>query len=359
MRISERLKTRVAATKTGDAIIWTAAVIHTLAALSLLIILAFITPASAAEDLSCGGHDVLAELQDGNPEAYAAIKKSAEEIPNSDSIFWKIEKDGIPASYLLGTMHMSDPRVLDLPKGAQNAFGTADTLIIESDEILDPKVASAKLLAHPELTMFTDGKTINNYLTADEKALLEKELGNRGVPFLAISKMKPWMLSSFVALPACETARKQSGVPFLDQKLAMDAKAAGKKIVGLETMVEQLNAMASLSMDLHIKGLISTLKDPQRSKDLMETLIVLYDQGRPGWVEPLSNYLYPEDAEGFSMTEFDQKMVLDRNHRMADRALPVLSQGNVFMAVGALHLSGKEGLVELLRQVGFKLTPLQ
>ncbi|MCO6184898.1 TraB/GumN family protein [Rhizobium sp. L1K21] len=342
----------------SDLVLWTGAVIHTLAALSLLFILVFALPARAQEDISCGGHDLLAGLQEKDPEAYARIARQAADIPNSESIFWKVEKDGVPASYLFGTMHLSDPRVVDMPEGAHEAFEAADTLIVESDEILDQQKASAALLSQPQLTTFTDGKSITDYLTPEERKLLEADLKGRGVPLFAVSKMKPWLLSSFVSMPVCEAARKASGRPFLDQKLVMEAAASGKKIVGLETLAEQLEIMASLPMDMHIKGLMSAIKDPQLTRDGMETLITLYDQGKAAWLEPVSKYLYPEDDDGFSMAEFEQKMVITRNHHMAERAADTLAKGNAFMAVGALHLSGKEGLVQLLRDEGFTLTPL-
>ena len=61
-----------------------------------------------------------------------------------------------------------------------------------------------------------------------------------------------------------------------------------------------------------------------------------------------------EDADAYS--DFEQRIIIDRNHRMAERALPILADGNAFIAVGALHLPGKEGLVELFRQAGFTVT---
>ncbi len=353
-----KAETKTAITRASDVVLWAGAILHTLLALSLLLILAFISPAHAEEDLSCGGRNLLTNLQTDNPKAYAKIAAEAEAIPNSTGLFWKVEKDGAASSYLFGTMHLSDPRVIDLPAGAAEAFAKADTLIVESDEVLDPQKAGIALLAQPELTMFTDGKSISDFLDPRQKEELETELKSRGVSYFAVSKMKPWMISSFVALPACELARKQAGSPFLDQKLALDAKAAGKKIVGLETMAEQLQIMSTLPMKSHIKGLVAMLEDPQRSKDAMETLIELYDQGKPGWVGPASEYLYPEDEAGFSMAEFEQKMVIARNHHMADRAAETLAKGNTFMAVGALHLPGEEGLVELLRAKGFTVSPL-
>ncbi len=342
----------------GNAGLWLIAGLHTLAALSLIFVLGWISPAKAAEDLSCGGKNILADLKKEDPKGFAEIEKETAKLKNGESIFWKIEKPGIAPSYLLGTIHLSDPRVINLPTEAAQDFKAANAVIVESDEIADKNAASMKLLARPDLSMFTDSTTINDFLNADQKALLEKQLAERGIPLAAVIKMKPWVLSTFVALPTCELARKGAGADFLDEKLTKDAIAAGKKVVGLETLTEQLEAMASVSMKTHVSGLIGVLKDPQRTKDLMETMIELYASGKPAMIGPLSDYVGKLDADSADMAEFEKKMITVRNHHMADRAEATLDKGNAFMAVGALHLPGDEGLVSLLQQKGFTVTPV-
>ena len=110
--------------------------------------------------------------------------------------------------------------------------------------------------------------------------------------------MKPWMLSALVALPVCEMARKAAGAPVLDVKLAKDAQAAGKKLEGLETVADQLHAMASLPMEFHLKGLVDTLKLGDRMDDVVETMISLYTQGDTGTFWPLFRAVLPERRRG-------------------------------------------------------------
>lgn len=342
----------------GNAGLWLVAGLHTLAAISLLLVLGWLSPVRAEEDVSCGGHNIIGSLKAEDPEGFAEVEAKTTALENGQSIFWKIEKPGVAPSWLLGTMHLSDPRVVHLSDQAAQDFNSANAVIVESDEIADKNAASAKLLARPDLSMFTDGKTIYDFLTPEQKSMLEKQLGERGIPLAAVAKMKPWVISTFVALPTCELARKAAGADFLDEKLTKEAITAGKKVVGLESLTEQLEAMASVSMQTHISGLIGVLKDPQRTKDLMETLIDLYATGRPAMIGPLSEYMSKMDADGADMAEFEKKMVTVRNHHMADRAEATLDKGNAFMAVGALHLPGPEGLVALLRERGFTLTPI-
>ncbi|MGV1753857.1 TraB/GumN family protein [Agrobacterium sp. CG674] len=345
----------------GDALLWLFASVHVVAIAVLVLTLLSLTEAHASEPaITCSGSDILADMQSKNPVAYDAIVAEANSVPNGKGTFWKIEKTGVEPSWLLGTMHISDPRVLAMPAGAQAAFDKAATVIVESDEITDEKQASAKLLAKPELMMFLDGKSITDLLPKDDVAKLEAGLKERGIPLNAVMKMKPWILSSFVALPACEFARKARGASFLDMKLANEALADGKELVGLETILEQIQALSDLPMAFHVQSLIDMLELGDRMEDVMATMIDLYLKGEIAMIMPMMKSIDDNVAKRQNEYDaFEQRVINDRNHVMADGATPHLEKGNVFMAVGALHLPGKVGVVELLRENGFTLTVVQ
>lgn len=334
-----------------------------LAAINVLVFLSFVTVAllassrARAEAVTCNGADMVAGLQKSDPAAYAAIEKEAAAVPNGKGLLWRLEKAGEKPSWLFGTMHMTDPRVVTLPSAAQNAFDGAGTVIIETTDVLDQGKMMAALAKEPELMMFTDGKTLDAFLSPDDVKALDKGLDARGIPPASVAKMKPWMLSAMVSLPACEMARKSEGKPVLDVNLAELAKAAGKDLKGLETAADQLRAMASLPMEQHVKGLIETLKLGDKINDVSETMIVLYQRGDIGMIWPLFRAALPDaakDEEGYAA--FEEAMITNRNKTMAERALPILAKGNVFMAVGALHLPGADGLVEDFRKAGYTVT---
>lgn len=332
-----------------------------LLALALLLTLAFAASARAEDDPACGGRDLVAMLEKSNPADYAKLKAEGEKIRNSGARFWKLEKPGQAPDWLLGTMHLSDPRVTELPEQAKAAFEASSVVVLESDEILDQQKAAAKMMARPDLMFFSGKESIADYITPDERKLLEDELSKRGMPFAAVSRMKPWLLTSMVALPSCELSRKAKGMAFLDMKLASDGLAAGKEVKGVETLAEQMDVVASLPMSFHVKSLIGTVRYPQYTTDMMETTLQLYLRGQIGLVFPAGAYFAPEkNADDFKDMElFEEKLITMRNHTMADRGEPILARGNVFMAVGALHLIGDEGLVELLRKKGYTATAVE
>ena len=326
----------------------------------LVLVLMAARPAAADDRLSCGATDLVAALEKSDPAAYAKLEKEGEETINSTARFWKVEKPGIKPDWLLGTMHVTDPRVTDLPEAAKAAYAAADAVILESDEILNEKGATAKLMTKPELMFFTGRQSLDDFLSPGQEKDLEDLLKARAIPFQSVIKMKPWIVTSMISLSPCELARKSGGAAFLDMKLARDAVAQGKEVIGLETMAEQIEAMASLPMDFHVRSLVAASRYPQYTADMMETTLGLYLAGKIGMIFPASVYFAPvKNSEDFAdMAVFEERLITRRNHVMAERAGPTLDQGNIFMAVGALHLMGKEGVVELLRGQGFTLTPI-
>lgn len=335
--------------------------------LALTFILIFIAQSNAQEAAngpSCEGSNILVELAETDPAMLEKIHAEAAEVPFGQSLLFKLEKQGQAASYLFGTMHMTDPRVVALPKSAQDAFDQTDIVAIESTEILDPAQAQITLMSKPELTMFTGSERLSDYLAEDDKKVLAEGLAERGLQLALIDRMKPWLLSGMLALPECEFARKQAGEAFLDLALAQSAKAQGKELIGLETLIEQFDAMASLPMKFHVQGLVDTIALGDTVDDVLETMIVLYTEGKIGTVWPMlraTSEQYgtstPEAIAGYA--QFEETMVNTRNLTMLQRSLPILEKGNAFIAVGALHLPGEKGLARLYQNAGYTVTPVK
>jgi uncharacterized protein YbaP (TraB family) len=337
-----------------------------LAAVNLLFLISFAfmltlaTGKARGEIPACTGIDMLAAIERDDPALLARIRTEAAATLNGDGLLWKLERAGQAPSFLFGTMHMTDPRVTSLTPAAEQAFESSRTVVIETTEILDPAKMLAGMMKNPELTMFTDGTTLMSLMSPEDADAVEKALDERGVPPATVAKMKPWMLTAMLALPACELARKAAGASVLDVKLAEDAKAAGKKLEGLETMADQLGAMASLPIDFHIRGLVDTLKLGDRADDMIETMIVLYQSGQTGMFWPLFRAVLPpggEDEAGYAA--FEETMVTARNRNMVAKAASILDEGDAFIAVGALHLPGPNGLVELLRKDGYTVSAIR
>lgn len=331
--------------------------------LILSFIIAFALAASQVEAQTatptnaCEGRNFIDQL---SAEKLNEALAEAALIPNGTGLFWKVEKAGTKPSYLYGTMHVTDPRVLNLSEPVTAAIDQADTVVIETLDLLDPKKAQAAVLKNPGLTMFTDGSTLTSSMSTEDAAYLEAELKSRGIAISLVAQFKPWMIMSLVAVSDCETARKSDGAQILDFQIIEQAKAAGKDIKGLESITEQLSAMASLPIEFQVRGLLESLRLGDLNKDVMETMISLYVDQEIGLITPaiktIAAELGQEDIDDESFGDFEAKIITERNHLMATRSEPILQKGNAFIAVGALHLPGEEGVIELLRERGYTVT---
>lgn len=316
-------------------------------------------PASAQQAADCGGENLLAAMERDDPALVASLRAEAAQTPNGKGLLWRIEAEGAAPSWLFGTMHMSDPRVVKLPEDARAAFDQARLVVIETTDILDEAKMTAALMRRPELMMFTGAETLSSLIAPEDRAMVREALSERGIPLASVEKMKPWIISALVSLPACEMARKQAGAKVLDQRLAEDAMAAGKELAGLETAESQLEAMASLPMSLHVAGLVETLKLGGRIEDVMETMVQLYLSGETALFWPFFRAVLPESDEDPGVyAMFQETMVSARNRGMLEHALPMIGKGGAFIAVGALHLPGPEGLVALLEAEGLTVEPM-
>lgn len=288
---------------------------------------------------------------------YAEMEALAAGVPNGEGKLFRIEKPGLLPSFLFGTMHMTDPRVLRLQPEAQSAFAASRRLVIESVDLLDEAKAYGAMLARPDLLNLPAGKTLRDYLTPAQRRRVEAKLAESGIPFQSVETLQPWFSSTALMIPACEAERAASGAKPLDMQLANDAAAAGKPVLGLESAAEQLEALASVSMDVQIATLVATLELKDRMPAIFETMTGLYLEGRIALLSPLSAAVMPlpaATARGYA--EFEARIVTRRNHLMAERLRPLLAEGDTFVAIGALHLPGREGLVELLKAEGFAVT---
>ena len=145
----------------------------------------------------------------------------------------------------------------------------------------------------------------------------------------------------------------------LDLQVAAEAQKHGIAIKGLETIEDQLSALAAIPDDQQIAMLKVGLKYIDRADDMTETLVQMYVKRQIGAAMPFQLALAAQTGTSPSAFDgFKKVLLIDRNAKMRNAALPLLEEGNAFIA-SALHLPGPAGLVALLRQSGYTVTPVE
>lgn len=317
----------------------------------------FLAPQALA---NCVGQDMLSELRTEDPSGVDAMFARAHAIPNPQGLFWKVEKPGGPSSYLFGTFHISEV-VDDVPDTVWQALDNARIAIFElSQEEQD--AMNARIATDPSFTMDFSAPPLLSSLTDGQRKTLEKALGTRGIPLEAANNMQPWLLASLLGFPACHLRAAAAGAQALDNVMAQRARDKGIQTEGLETYEDALASFSGLSRDLLIKVLVADDSLLTREEDIFRTNTALYLAGETAAINEISIWLAERLDLPFDPRAINERLMEDlldrRNSNWMGKLTRQANQGGAFIAVGALHLPGETGLIELLRAEGFKVTRL-
>jgi len=307
----------------------------------------------------CRGVNMLAETAEKDPSTYARIMEEAAKTENGNANLWKIEKEGVPASYLFGTVHLTDERVTTLPPAVRSALDESKTVALEVSDLSEAATASVIASSAP-LVMFTDGRRLDQLLSESEYEVVKSVIGRAGMPDSLAAMFRPWIVTMILSVSDCEREKVKNGVQVLDMRIAEYGKKRGVDVIGLETIPEQIQALAAVPEQQQLDMLRSSLKFADRSDDLMETLIQLYLERKITAALPFQIALAQQAGIGSeAFAGFQQKLIVERNIRMMNTAEPLLEKGHAFIAVGALHLPGERGLVDLMRRAGYTVTAVE
>ncbi len=308
-------------------------------------------PAQSATPPACGGRDIAAGL-----DLAAARAARSDELSDGQGLLWRVERDGLAPSYLFGTIHSTDDGAAAIARRAAEVAAKATIVATELGgpfDAVDRGALAAKLLA---AAIDRDDDTFQPDLVGAAGASVEANLAAHGVPKELAHHLRLWFLAASVEAPLCEQAREQAGLPEVDEIVAEAGVAAKIPVVGLETADEQLTALAAAPPALSAALLTTSARVPGLDDDAYATMVRLYRDGRPAEMIAVVDAL-PEltPAERAAERRSDDLLLIGRNQTMAERAAPLLAKGGAFVAVGALHLPGKGGLIARFRAMGYRV----
>jgi len=257
-------------------------------------------------------------------------------------LFWQLESPSGQVSYLFGTMHTDDNRVTNFSPSVIQALKNVDTFMLE---VADAPPAS--LLQLPQ-------GNLKQYLSETELEQVARLADMHVMPMEMVLRMKPWLLAVLFDLPKPQT-------PFA-QDLLLKAKAEelDKRVLGLESPQEHFGVMDNLTTEEQLQMLRAVLKRSQKQKENdFERLMKAYLAGDAGQVANMDDAMTQGVLPAALWQRMRVKLLDERNVLMAERSLEQAKQGRIFIAVGAAHLAGKDGLIQAFRQAGFRLTPLK
>ena len=267
--------------------------------------------------------------------------QSYSEVGNG--LLWRVHKPQHPVSYLFGTIHVDDKRVKQLNSTIKRRFDESKTLCLEilPDRETQVGIGLAMLLPEDQSLDEILGESLFNRLSL--------ELNRIGMSPLEAIRLKPWAAMIILSRP------ESTGGYALDEQLYHWGNHQYKKLCALESLQEQLSIFDELDHKDQISLLKDTLDNVSELKALNEELILAYLSGNLD--EIYRHSLEMEGGNSELAIRLRERLIDKRNSLMADRLQTVLDKGHAFIAVGALHLPGEKGLIQLLRNSGYIVTP--
>lgn len=260
-------------------------------------------------------------------------------------LLWEISKPGMATSYLFGTVHSEDPEVVQLAPPVQQAFDRSGSVILEIKMDMNAMIYSSTAM------LMTDGRTLSGVIGPSLYKKTAQAIQSRGIPELVLERMKPWAAAIILSVPPPKTGM------LLDLVLYQQAQEAGKQLHGLETIQEQLDIFDSMVESDQIQLLRDAVDNLDKIDRMNAEVLVLYKRRDLAGMLAL-NERYMKDGDPAVSRDLEQRLIIDRNRTMVERMQPHLQAGNAFVAVGALHLPGDQGLLGLLDRRGYTVKPV-
>lgn len=263
------------------------------------------------------------------------------------ALLWQITGPEVSGtSYLFGTMHMIDKDIYFFPRKLEKAFKRSDLLVTEITDISNSseELKDKMLLEEGDLfDMFTEEQADSIFMWAEAKMGV-KESGFRTL----FSKFKPIVIVQLAVQLNMKGDYESYELNF--EKLA---KENDIKQEGLETAEEQLAIFDGLTKEQSIAMVMESIKDDEATR-------TLHDSMNQAYIEQNIDGLYHliTDQQGV-LEALEKQLLTDRNNKWTPKIEEYLKTNNVFIAVGAGHLGGPEGVIRLLEKEGYTLTPIK
>ncbi len=269
--------------------------------------------------------------------------KESTEIENA--LLWEISGNGLSeSSYIYGTMHVGDKRILEYGDSVKAAIHSVDAVYGEVD-LTD---LAGQMAVMGDMLMPTN--TLKDLVSEEEYATISKVL--EGTPSaLMMDQIKPFFTMGSIAtmfLPA-------EDIQVIDMHFLEFGKKLGKETGGIETMKEQVAVVNSLTLQEQAEMLVEMCEEFDEQKVLFLKMYEAYLKQDLNQLTEIAE----SEMDDLSNSKFEAELLEKRNVTMVDRLTKLMGEKSVFFAVGALHLTSEKGLIELLEAKGYTIEAIK
>jgi hypothetical protein len=265
---------------------------------------------------------------------------------DDNTVMWQVSGNGLKRpSFLYGTFHLMCKEDIHFSNQMKEAIKRSDKIYMEMD-MDDPSV----MLSGMMYMNMKDGKKLKDLFSPEDYTRLENYFKDSlKIPLMFFQKAKPFFLSALF-YPKMMDCANPTGI---EQEIIEIVKKDKKEIKGLETMQFQASVFDSIPYEWQAKELLKSIDSFAVNKKEFDKMITIYKDQRLDSMGIMLN------SSELGAGQYDDILLNNRNKNWVHQLKDIMKKESVFVAVGAGHLIGEQGLIQLLRKAGYKVQPLE
>lgn len=280
------------------------------------------------------------------------VKPAADVVkPLENALLWEISGNGLTASsYLFGTIHIIDKEDYFLPEGTLSALDVSEQVVFEIDMTEMNDVS--KLMPMMNKAFMDNDVTLKDLLSAEDYTVVKDHFKEIGLPLFFLEKIKPMFLTVFASGDMKPSDLQSGAIKSYEMELAEMAQNSGKSIGGLETIEYQISIFDSIPYKAQADMLVESIKGQKVGDDQFDELVALY---KAQDVAGLYNAMQGDE----NIIQYEDVLLVQRNKNWIPVMGEMMNKGRSFFAVGAGHLGGANGVIQLLRESGYRVSAVK
>jgi len=268
----------------------------------------------------------------------------------SNNLLWKISGNGLEkSSFLYGTIHMIGAEDFFLPDGTMTAMDASDRVVFEID--MADMTDMSSMMGLMDKAFMKDNLTLQDLLTEEDFKLVEDHFKDMGLPIFFMQRIKPMFLTVFTSGDMSPGDLQSGKIKSYEFEFMEMAKNGEKPTAGLETIDFQLSVFDSIPYADQAEMLMDGIKNGGSDSDSFKEIVEVYKE------QNLTKMLAMTLSEDGGLAEYDDLLLNQRNKNWIPQMKTMMAENVNFFAVGAGHLPGDEGVINLLREAGYTVEP--
>ncbi|MCO6479019.1 MAG: TraB/GumN family protein [Phaeodactylibacter sp.] len=286
--------------------------------------------------------------------SWAQPASSAQYAPTAEenALLWEISgKELKEPSYLFGTIHMIGKEDYFLTEATREAFGKAQQVTFEID--MEDMMDFTKLMPLMMKAFMSNDTTLSDLLSEEDYGLVREHFESIGLPIMFLERIKPMFLSALGGEDMFSMGGGDSEVVSYEMELMQMAQQRRLPIEGLETAEYQMSMFDSIPYKVQAEMLVETIKSENTDNGQFKQMVELYKN------QDLLGMQTMMEDEASGIGGYEDLLLVRRNRNWIPVMGEMMKAGPTFFAVGAGHLGGDEGVVALLREMGYTVKPVR